>query len=484
MNIRRNLTLIASLSLGVGSALTVMAQPQPEPAPETPPPPDQPSDDQLPAEEPSAPDAQVEQTPGAPDTTTPRDAPKPSASVTADEKGFALKAAGDPSPFVLKLRLVAQLDARKYFDELNTNDTMAPRRLRPYLDGTVLGLVDYRLLVDFAGSQAVVMDAYADVHPYPWLRFRYGKFKTPIGLERLQSDPDLPFVERAMTSALTPDRDVGLQIWGDVAGGVVSYAVGVFNGASDSSNLDSDNGKDKDFAGRIVLQPFKVKSLESLGQLGLAVAGTYGKRNGKATATGLAPFRTVGRLPLFTYLAPAATAPDAATTTAFAEGDHTRINPELYYYIGGLGLVAEAVWSTQEIHLGGFQRDLTHVAWHATLSYVIGGKNGLDGATPSSPFDPSQGQLGALEIGARYHTLELDEDTFPIYANPVQSAQKAQGFGVSLNWTWSRTFRLMANFEHTEFEGGAGTAATADTAAEVEDRAPENVILARAQVVF
>ena len=44
-----------------------------------------------------------------------------------------------------------------------------------------------------------------------------GKFKAPIGLERLQSDPDLPFTERALTSNLSSTRDVGVQLWGDVA---------------------------------------------------------------------------------------------------------------------------------------------------------------------------------------------------------------------------------------------------------------------------
>ena len=75
-------------------------------------------------------------------------------------------------------------------DPLSDKDTFLIRRLRPQLAGTVFGLADFLFVPDFAGSQAVVFDAYADVHPTPFLRLRAGKFKSPLGLERLQSDPD------------------------------------------------------------------------------------------------------------------------------------------------------------------------------------------------------------------------------------------------------------------------------------------------------
>jgi len=83
------------------------------------------------------------------------------------------------------------------------------RRARPILDTTVLGIVDFRLVPDFAEGRAQVFDAHVDVRPRPWIKLRAGKFKPPIGLERLQSDPDLPFMERALTSNLSPVRDTG-----------------------------------------------------------------------------------------------------------------------------------------------------------------------------------------------------------------------------------------------------------------------------------
>ena len=46
----------------------------------------------------------------------------------------------------------------------------------------------------------VVFDAYADIHPAPFVRLRAGKIKAPLGLERLQGDQDLALLERALTS--------------------------------------------------------------------------------------------------------------------------------------------------------------------------------------------------------------------------------------------------------------------------------------------
>ena len=51
-----------------------------------------------------------------------------------------------------------------------------------------------------------------------------------MGLEVLQGDTDLTFIYRAFPSILAPGRDVGAQVYGDVRGGVVSYAVAILNG--------------------------------------------------------------------------------------------------------------------------------------------------------------------------------------------------------------------------------------------------------------
>ena len=68
---------------------------------------------------------------------------------------------------------------------------------------------DFNFTPDFGGGTAVIQDAYLVVQYSPSSALRAGKFKPPIGLEHLQSDRDLAFIERAFPSSLEPNRDVG-----------------------------------------------------------------------------------------------------------------------------------------------------------------------------------------------------------------------------------------------------------------------------------
>ncbi len=49
-----------------------------------------------------------------------------------------------------------------------------------------------------------IQDAYAFFKPAAALQLQVGKFKVPVGLERLQSDTDTLFVERASADGLSP----------------------------------------------------------------------------------------------------------------------------------------------------------------------------------------------------------------------------------------------------------------------------------------
>ena len=121
----------------------------------------------------------------------PPPAPRTAAAFTADESGFSLTSANRQYQFRLKGQF--QVDGRRFFGDetLGVNDTFLIRRARPIIAGTVFGLTDFYLAPDFGNNAVTLYDAYLDAHPWPWLRLRVGKFKGPIGLERLQSDSNL-----------------------------------------------------------------------------------------------------------------------------------------------------------------------------------------------------------------------------------------------------------------------------------------------------
>jgi len=414
-----------------------------------------------------------------------------SAVVSADEKGFGLRSAD--GAHVLRIRGLLQVDSRWFAYDgplADRSDTFLIRRFRPTLEGTLLGIVDFRLTPDFAGSTVVVFDAYADIRPVSWLRLRAGKFKPPLGLERLQSDPDVPLAERALTQYLTPTRDVGASLWGEAAGGLFIYSLGLFNGSPDNGNQDLDANHAKDFAARVLLQPFKAEGLRDLGSLGVHFAFSTGKRFGTPTNPQLPSFRTAGQNTFFTYLAPGAgtTADPTGSGTPFAHLRQTRLNPGLYYYYEWLGFLGEVVQSTQEVQKGNSTATLTHRAAHATVSMVFGGRNGYEGPTPTAPFDSGRGTWGAWELAGRWSVLRVSDATFgnpddptaPVFADPLKSARKAQSWGLAVNLIPSRTVKLGATFERTTFSGGL---AAADKKT-VADRKAENAIFGRLQINY
>lgn len=168
----------------------------------------------------------------------------------------------------------------------------------------------------------------------------------------------------------------------------------------------------------------------------------------------------------------------------FAHERSTRINPQLFYYNGPFGLLAEYLWLRQGVQKGNTTAELEHQAAHGTVSFTLGGADGFDGVTPEHPFDPTKGHVGAFQLAARVGRLKLDDDTFPTYANPVTSARSATQVAGGFAWVPRRSVRLSVNYEQTRFEGGAGTAAMGTSPAVIQDRKTEHLVLGRAQVNF
>lgn len=403
-----------------------------------------------------------EATPETPKTETPKtETPPPAAEtkpaaapavVTAGPEGFSISSAD--KQFQLKLRGYVQVDGRYYLSEKErpTYNAFLIRRARPILDGTLFGSVDFHIMPDFGGGTTVLQDAYMDIRPGSALRLRVGKFKTPIGLEQLQSDTNITFIERNLPTNLVPNRDEGLQVYGELAGGLFSYALGAFNGTPDDASVDFNLEDNVDLAGRLFTQPFKRTGWKPLQGLGFGVAGSRGSQHGTASGTGLAPFRTVGQQVFFSYLTSS-----TAADTVVADGEHLRISPQGYYYYGGFGLLAEYVSSTQELRRGTTERArVRNEAWQVEASYVLfGGSPGFEGVRPTRPVRPSEGSWGAVELAARYSELHLDPDAFPRFADPNRSARTAKGWGVAANWYLSGNNRIGLNLERTAFDGGA-----------------------------
>jgi phosphate-selective porin OprO/OprP len=397
---------------------------------------------------------------------------KSAASVTAGRDGFSIRSAD--SAFQLRLRGYVQLDGRFYSDDHLKRgvDTFIVRRARPILEGTVFKIFDFRMMPDFGGGTTVLQDAYVNARFLPGFQVRAGKFKPPVGLERLQSATDLLFVERALPTNLVPNRDLGVQLQGDLAGNRVSYALGVFNGVVDAGNGDLDTNNGKDTAGRIFFTPFAATAGPGKG-LGFGVSASTGNQNGTATSsatTGLASYKTGGQLTFFSYRSDGTLA-----GTTLAAGRRARLSPQAYWYAGPFGVLAEYVRSSQEVSRGATSAKIENDAWQAAASFVLfGGEPSYRGVDPQQPFDLSQHHWGALELAARYNVLDVDGKAFPLFANPASAASRATAWAVGLNWYLTRGVRFLLDYEQTRFKGGAA----------IGDRPDEKVVLDRIQISF
>ena len=380
--------------------------------------------------------------------------------------------------FAFALHGLLQVDNRSFFKDggINGNDSFLLRRARPIFQGTVYRDFDFMFVPDFAGSTVQIIDAYLNYRYQPWLQLRAGKFKPPVGLEQLQSDRFNLFNERSLATALTPGRDIGFQLWGDVADGRLSYAVGIFNGVADGRNSGNADFEDHhEFVGRVFVQPFKKTSVTFLQELGLGVAGSWG--NISSNSTGLANgFVTDGQQSFFAY-----------TNNVVASGNHWRLSPQAYYYYGPLGLMGEYVISDQRVQrtVGAnvFTADLQNTAWQISAGWVLTGEAATyTGVTPKHPFDLSSGQWGALQLVGRFAELDLDKATFPTFSNPGVSASSAQSWAVGLNWYLNKNLRLNTSYSHTDFTGGGASKAT--TAPGIVTRQPEQTLFTRLQLAF
>jgi phosphate-selective porin OprO and OprP len=340
----------------------------------------------------------------------------------------------------------------------DVTDAFALRRMRMLLQGRVARYFDYFLNVDFAGGVVNVRDAQVDTHFSDAFRLRAGKFKTPFSYDRLILVVNILFVERGFTSTVAPDRDTGLQVLGDVAGNVISYAAALTNGVVDGGNSDNDTNDAKDITGRLVVSPFARQSTHPLNRLGLAMAANTGKQAGA-----LPSFVTSGRQIFFTY------APGVV-----ADGRRTRWSPQAFYYRGPFGGYGEYVRSRGGVRKGDVVDEVDHDAWEAVASYVLTGEAaGERNVRPRVNFDPPTHHWGALQLAGRVQRLSVSPNAVQRgFASPTAST-RALAYTLGVNWYLNPFIKWNFNFERTVFDGDPHGL-----------RAAENALLLRAHLGF
>jgi phosphate-selective porin OprO/OprP len=370
-----------------------------------------------------------------------------------------------------------QFDGRFFVAEGNDPkvDQFSFRSIRADLGGTVFDHYDFRLLPDFAGGKLVIQDAWVDVRYTDAAVVRFGKSKTGFGLERMQRESATTFVERGQPSSLTPNRDLGVAVHGDLAGGFVSYSLGLYNGVADGASGDGDVSNGKEGIVALSVKPF-VRGGSLAKQLRIGGGFTYGDRTGTLAQPDTAQYKTQGQTTFFAY--------KTGTTlmdTVIADGIQWRATGNADWYAGPFGALAEYVRSVQHVVLDHTHTKVIAEAWQVLGQWVLTGEAATyKSVVPAYPFDPAKGHWGAFDIAARVGELRF-ANSAPFdakIADPTKSVLRAWSAGAGVDWFPNRTFRFVIDLERTWFRLGAkGDSGPVD-------RASETSIIGRAQTVF
>jgi hypothetical protein len=125
-------------------------------------------------------------------------------------------------------------------------DRFRLRRARINMTGEFAEKFDFKIEGDFAQGDGIsssrtafsATDIFINWHQFPEAQIKIGQWKAPFGLEQVTPDTSLYMIERSLpTGALTPERQIGVQLWGKPFTTVwpdqkdlLTYYAGIFNG--------------------------------------------------------------------------------------------------------------------------------------------------------------------------------------------------------------------------------------------------------------
>lgn len=377
--------------------------------------------------------------------------------------------AGSVPPFVLqsdngdnRLRIgaLAQVDARVPVDGLDrgATQTFAVRRLRGILDGRAGRHIEFFLNVDAAGNTATIFDGYFDTVVTSAFRVRLGKARVPFSYDRSILVAQMLFIERGLVATVSPNRDTGVQVMGDLAHGRLTYQSSLTNGVIDGGRSDTDTGSATHVAGKVTVRPFAPTPRHPLAGLSLLVAADTGIQG-----TELPAFRSHGQQTVFRY------------ASAVADGRRTRWSPMAAYSRGPFWGWVEFIRSAGGVRpANGARTEVGHEALEIAGSWVLTGEAAPErNPRPSANFDPPGGHTGAWQIAARYETLSVDEAAAQAGVAAAGSSLTMRSATAAVNWYLNPYLKYEFDLIHTTFGRHVGA-----------PRPAETVLLVRGQLAF
>ncbi len=282
--------------------------------------------------------------------------------------------------------------------------------------------------------------AYTGLKPFT---FTGGVFHVNNGLESTMGVGNLLFLERASISTITRNIAGGIDreaIQAEAHGDRYLLAAALTAGQGGPGR----DGDQRAVIARAAGLPVKTDSM----LLHVGVSGEYVFR----------PARDAGKLPATSLSDQPEFSIDPVPSPLSTGSVETRnigvVGPELGFAAGRLWLQGEwySILLDRRENAGG--GTLNFSGWYAQAGYTILGtprqysaKDGVWGVPkPAESFDPRAGNFGAVEVGARYSTVDLNS------SDVRGGVQRIWTAGV--NWWPVEPIRFSLQYEHADIDGG------------------------------
>jgi len=312
------------------------------------------------------------------------------------------------------------------------------RRLRLMADGTGYGMYDFRLQMDFAGTNPQVKDAYLTINEVDWLqRVRIGNFFVPFGLEQVTNDTNNIFLERSIPTqgVFTGDREVGIASYGVSDDLNKTWSFGAFfDSISEETKVRVDDNQGIRLSGRATWLPYYDEPSNGRYLVHTGVGVLYTDDQDDLVRFAARPQIRLG--------------PQLIDSGNLPAGSYTTGNLELATVLGPLSLQSE--WFLSSVNFIGRSTAFVY-GGYLYASYFLTGENriyeryGQHGAqfgrnVPYSNFFliPGGHGPGGWELKARTSYLDLSKVDKGRYNDLT----------IGMNWYWSDRTRVMFDWIH------------------------------------
>ncbi len=301
------------------------------------------------------------------------------------------------------------------------------RRARLYFAGEVYERVVFKVQYDFAGGNADFKDVYIGLKDIPGLgTVKVGHFKESFSLEEITSSKYLTFLERSLPNVFVPSRNTGIGFLNSVADDRLTYSAGFFretDGFGDSQNQAWGS------SARVTGLPWYAGEDQFLH---LGVDFTYRDTDSSAIKFDVRP--------------ESHTALKIVKSGSILSDSRSSYGAEAALVTGPFSLQGEYIATTVDTPDGS---DPNFSGWYGQVSWFLTGehrnfkkKTGAFGRTKPANNFLGDGGPGAVEIAARYSTVDLsDGDT---------GGGEVDDVTVALNWYLNPNTRVMLDYVRSD----------------------------------